>query len=147
MPFSTGVRNPRDINSTRPRVRMGSTRSGVPRQYTSTQTGLLGPGGDGGWMRPYAPLAAGRIRSARLTRGEPRPVHTTLIATCRVYNSVVVLRRITPGLSPGYEPRKTGSINVLSSRGTRGGVCRAPQPAPKHVHIYRYIHTYIYTYK
>ncbi len=39
-----------------------------------------------------------------MTRGEPRPVHITLIATCRVYNSVVVIRRITLGLSPGYEP-------------------------------------------
>ncbi len=39
-----------------------------------------------------------------MTRGEPRPVHITLVATCRVYNSVVVIRRITPGLSQGYEP-------------------------------------------
>jgi hypothetical protein len=47
------------------------------------------------------------VESQVLTRGEPRPVHITLIATCRVlvpfYNSVLVARRITPGLSPGYE--------------------------------------------
>jgi hypothetical protein len=43
------------------------------------------------------------VGSQVVTRGEPRPVHTTLIATCRVYSSVVVIRRNTPGLSPGYE--------------------------------------------
>ncbi len=39
-----------------------------------------------------------------MTRGEPRPVRIPLIATCRVYSSVVVVRRINPGRSPGYEP-------------------------------------------
>ncbi len=53
-----------------------------------------------------------------MTRGEPRPVHITLIATCRVYNSVVVTRRITPGLSPGYETPTDRLVNFLSSRGT-----------------------------
>ncbi len=72
------------------------------------------------------------------TRGEPRPLspgtpgHITLIATCRVYNSVVVTRRVTPRLSPGYENPTGRSINVLSSRGTWGGVCCALQPAQKH---------------
>jgi hypothetical protein len=41
------------------------------------------------------------------------PVHITLIATCRVYNFVVVIRRITPGLFPGYENPTGRSINVL----------------------------------
>ena len=31
----------------------------VPCQYIGTQTGLLGPGGDGGWSRPYVPLTVG----------------------------------------------------------------------------------------
>ena len=53
-----------------------------------------------------------------LTRGEPRPFHITLIATCRVYNSVVVIRRITPGLSPGYETRQTVESTFFQSRGT-----------------------------
>ena len=67
-----------------------------------------------------------------MTRGEPRPVHITWIATCRVYNSVVVIRRITPGLSPGYETRQTVESNVLSVSRDLGGVCRARQPAQKH---------------
>jgi hypothetical protein len=45
-----------------------------------------------------------------LTRGEPRLVHITLIATCRVYNSVVVIRRITPGLFPGHENPTDGFL-------------------------------------
>jgi hypothetical protein len=53
-----------------------------------------------------------------VTRGEPRPVHITWIATCRVYNSVVVIRRITPGLSPGYETRQTVESRFFQSRGT-----------------------------
>ncbi len=68
-----------------------------------------------------------------MTRGEPRPVHITLIATCRVYNSVVVIRRITPGPSPGYETTADRVIDVLSARGTWREVCRAPQPAAKHI--------------
>ena len=69
-----------------------------------------------------------------MTRGEPRPVHITLIATCRVYNSVVVIRGITPGLSPGYETRQTVESTFFSvSRDLPvGGGCRAPQPAQKH---------------
>ena len=47
----------------------------------------------------------GHSRSTRATRGEPRPVHITLIATCRVHNSrgsiVIPSRGVTPGLSPG----------------------------------------------
>jgi len=53
-----------------------------------------------------------------VTRGEPRPVHITLIATCQVYNSVVVIRGITPGLSPGYETRQTVQSTFFQSRGT-----------------------------
>jgi hypothetical protein len=49
------------------------------------------------------------------------------------YNSVVVVRRITPGLSPGYEAPTGQSINVLSNVSRDlGGVCRALQPAQKH---------------
>ena len=55
-----------------------------------------------------------------MTRGEPRPVHITLIAAsgCRVYNSVVVIRGITPRLSPGYETRQTVESTFFQSRGT-----------------------------
>ena len=70
-----------------------------------------------------------------MTRGEPRPVHITLIATCQVYNSVVVIQGITPGpLSPGYETRQTvESVDVLSVSRDLGGGCRAPQPAQRHI--------------
>ena len=73
------------------------------------------------------PRTVGHSRSTRdlrdvgsrvLTRGEPRPVHITLIATCQVYNSVVVIRGITPGLSPGYETRQTVESTFFQSRGT-----------------------------
>ena len=50
----------------------------------------------------------------RVTRGEPRPVHITLIATCRVHNSrssiVIPSRGVTPGLSPG--PWRLGLLLV-----------------------------------
>ncbi len=86
-------------------------------------------------------VLVGHSRGTRATRGEPRPspVHITLIATCRVYNSAVVIRRVTPGRSPGYETPTDRlvnlKLNVLSSRsrGTWGGVCRALQPAEKHI--------------
>ena len=66
--------------------------------------------------------------------GEPRPVHwhITVIATCRVYNSVVVIRRITPGLSPGYENPTVDQSIVHSVLRDLGGGCRALQPAQKH---------------
>ncbi len=74
-----------------------------------------------------------------MTRGEPRPVHITLIATCRVYSAVVVIRRIIPGLSPRLRsPGRpvTSSQRSFVSRDlpvpTEGGVCRARQPAQKH---------------
>jgi hypothetical protein len=53
-----------------------------------------------------------------VTRGEPprRPVHITLIA-CRVYNSVLVIRRITPGLSPGYETRQAAESTFFRLAG------------------------------
>jgi hypothetical protein len=63
----------------------------VPRQYTSTQTGLLGQAemADGVDLRCSSDCRAsvGHSRSTRVTRGELRPVHITLIATCRVYIS------------------------------------------------------------
>ncbi len=69
------------------------------------------------------PLTVGHSRSTRVTRGEPRPVHITLIGNdchlsglnCQLYSSVVVVRRITPGLSPGYETSTDRLINVLSN--------------------------------
>ena len=48
-------------------------------------------------------LRAG-IRSARATRGEPRPVHISLIAAYRVYNSVELLL-VSPQAT---NPRQTG---------------------------------------
>ena len=84
------------------------------------------------------PRTVGHSRSTRATRGfspargEPRPVHITWIATCRVYNSVVVIRRITPGLSPGYENPTVDQSIVHSVLRDLGGGCRALQPAQKH---------------
>jgi hypothetical protein len=43
--------------------------SRVPRQHTGTQTGLLGPGGDGGWGRLQATVGFHGRRERR--RGEP----------------------------------------------------------------------------
>jgi hypothetical protein len=43
-------------------------------------------------------------RSARATRGEPRPVHISLIAAYRVYNSVELLL-VSPQAT---NPRQTG---------------------------------------
>ena len=64
-----------------------------------------------------------------MTRGERRPVHITLIATCRVYNSVVVIRRITPGLSPGYEnPTAVESTIIPSCETWAGAVVRFSRP-------------------
>jgi hypothetical protein len=70
----------------------------VPRQYTSTQTGLLddllGQCAHQAEMADESTLGAPDCRPTsvttvrtrgKLTRGEPRPVHITLIATCRVH--------------------------------------------------------------
>jgi hypothetical protein len=65
-----------------------------------------------------------------VTRGEPdsepRPVHITLIARClsglQTYNSVVVIRRFTPGLSPGYETRPVVELTFFLSRGAESVV-------------------------
>ena len=84
------------------------------------------------------PQTVGHSRSTRATRGfspargEPRPVHITWIATCRVYNSVIVIRRIAPGLSPGYENPTVDQSIVHSVLRDLGGGCRALQPAQKH---------------
>jgi hypothetical protein len=60
----------------------------VPRQHASTQTGLVGQAemADGVDLRcsPDCRASVGHRRSTRVTRGELRPVHITLIATCRV---------------------------------------------------------------
>jgi hypothetical protein len=62
-------------------------------------------------------------------RGEPRPVHITWIATCRVYNSVVAIRRITPGLSSGYENPTVDQSTVFPSHWDLGGaVVRVSRP-------------------
>ena len=87
------------------------------------------------------PRTVGHSRSTRATRGfspargEPRPVHITWIATCRVYNSVVVIRRITPGLSPGYENPTVDQSIVHSVLRDLGEGCRALQPAQKHIKL------------
>jgi hypothetical protein len=93
-------------------------------------------------------LTVGHSRSTRVTRGfspargEPRPVHITWIATCRVYNSVVVIRRITPGLSPGYENPTVDQSTVFKSvsLGPGRGGSRARQPAQKHKSTFCFAH-------
>ena len=71
----------------------------------------------------------GHSRSTRATRGfspargEPRPVHITWIATCRVYNSVVVIRRITPGLWSPRLRRPYRRLNQHSSVSRDLGRC------------------------
>jgi len=70
-----------------------------------------------------------RRPGCRANTSKPRPqVAAQSTRTDTVYNSVVVIRRIPPGLSPGYETPTDRLVNVLSSR----GICRALQPAQKH---------------
>jgi hypothetical protein len=53
----------------------------------------------------------------------------SLIAACRVYGSVVVTRRVTPGLSPGYETRQTAeSLSGACARKWRRAACQCQWP-------------------
>ncbi len=66
-----------------------------------------------------------------MTRGEPRPVHITLIATCRVYNSRRVIRgiQVTLGLPPETttSTKPDGSSFSLAGPG-RGLSCASAGP-------------------
>ncbi len=57
-----------------------------------------------------------------MTRGELRPVHITLIATCRVYFQAVILT-VTPGPTRRYEDPTPVESSVLSVSRDLGGVC------------------------
>ena len=81
----------------------------------------------------------GHSRSTRVTRGEPRPVHITLIATSSHLSAGVyvlkfqaVIPRITPGPPRGVKTLRRLNQRFCLSRGNWGGVCRARQPAQKH---------------
>ena len=85
-----------------------------------------------------------------MTRGEPRPVHITLIANLppagpgiMVPGTVTALplsesrtsRSFSRILLEGLKPRLGVESVFFQSRGTWGGVCRARQPAQKHTRL------------
>jgi hypothetical protein len=86
-------------------------------------------------------LSKTNSRSTRVTRGEPRPVHITLIANCRVYNSVVVLNsrfQLLLGSPQATKPDRRLRLNrrSFSLAGPGPGRCRPvvrfSRPTEKH---------------
>jgi hypothetical protein len=107
----------------------------VPLPYVSTQTGLPGQAEmvDGVDLNqtvlvvgPCVGLSTQGLRLLLVKehapgdtrhRSEPRPVHITLIATCRVYNSrQQLIQLLLSGPPQGYETRPTVESTFFQSR-------------------------------